>query len=41
MNSSSYHVVFLLTIFMALNATAADAPKTDDKKNLKAGRLSA
>ena len=32
MNSSSYHVVFLLTIFMALNATAADAPKTDDKK---------
>ena len=32
MSSSSYHVVFLLTIFMALNATAADAPKTDDKK---------
>jgi hypothetical protein len=28
----SYHLVFLLTIFMALNATAADAPKTDDKK---------
>ena len=28
----SYQLVFLLTIFMAFNATAADAPKTDDKK---------
>ena len=28
----SYQLVFLLTIFMALNATAADAPKTDDNK---------
>ena len=28
----SYQLVFLLTIFMAMNATAADAPKTDDKK---------
>jgi hypothetical protein len=38
----SYQLLFLLTIFMALNATAADAPKTDDnKKILKAGRLSA
>ena len=32
MSSSSYHVVFLLTIFMAFNAAAADAPKTDDNK---------
>jgi hypothetical protein len=31
----SYQLVFLLTIFMALNATAADAPKTDDKKKLQ------
>jgi len=28
----SYQLLFLLTIFMALNATAADAPKTDDNK---------
>ena len=28
----SYQLVFSLTIFMASNATAADAPKTDDKK---------
>jgi len=28
----SYQLVFLLTIFMASNATAADAPKTDDNK---------
>jgi len=32
MSFFSYQLVFLLTIFMALNATAADAPKTDDKK---------
>ena len=32
MSSSSYHVVFLLTIFMEFNAADADAPKTDDNK---------
>jgi hypothetical protein len=37
----SCQLVFLVTIFMAFNATAADTPKTDDKRNLKAGRLSA
>ena len=31
----SYQLVFSLTIFMASNATAADAPKTDDKKKLQ------
>ena len=28
----SYQLVFLLTIFMAFNVAAADAPKTDDNK---------
>ena len=31
----SYQLVFSLTIFMASNATAADAPKTDEKKKLR------
>ena len=31
----SYQLVFSLTIFMASNATAADAPKTDEKKKLQ------